>query len=348
MCAREKSRAEQISHGASPVCCVSSSCLFSRLSFLCSRFVCLLCAPPRCLLSCLWCMPGLVPPPARRIAASLCVAVCPGSRPLPLSPLHAQNHGSRHRNYHTGRQDKLPKEGTDGHRALHVRQQKRNRREREGEGGGGVEQNRSKGGRRAGDNRGSMRLTPSISSLRGVVCFCSSGTLTNGTKFDSSRDKGRPFQVRRRGGERARLCVCACCAGSSHSRLPLVSLSVSVSLSLPSVQFKLGLGQVIKGWDEGVAKLSKGERAKLTCSPDFAYVTTRAHTGGAQSLDPQRIVSGPALQRTVVCPAPCRSRMSHSCLCVCVCSVGLVWRWRCDSSERHPRLRRRTHLVPVN
>ena len=55
------------------------------------------------------------------------------------------------------------------------------------------------------------------------------GTLTDGTKFDSSRDRGKPFE------------------------------------------FTLGQGQVIKGWDEGVAQMSKGERAKLTCSPDYAY-----------------------------------------------------------------------------
>ena len=55
------------------------------------------------------------------------------------------------------------------------------------------------------------------------------GTLTDGKKFDSSRDRGEPFR------------------------------------------FTLGVGQVIKGWDEGVAKLSKGERAKLTISPDFGY-----------------------------------------------------------------------------
>lgn len=55
------------------------------------------------------------------------------------------------------------------------------------------------------------------------------GTLTNGTKFDSSRDRGKPFK------------------------------------------FTLGAGEVIKGWDEGVSKMSKGQRAKLTCSPDFAY-----------------------------------------------------------------------------
>jgi FKBP-type peptidyl-prolyl cis-trans isomerase len=55
------------------------------------------------------------------------------------------------------------------------------------------------------------------------------GTLENGTKFDSSRDRGKPFV------------------------------------------FKIGLGQVIKGWDEGVAQMSKGQRAKLTISSDYGY-----------------------------------------------------------------------------
>ena len=55
------------------------------------------------------------------------------------------------------------------------------------------------------------------------------GTLTNGSQFDSSRDRGKPFK------------------------------------------FKLGAGQVIKGWDEGVAQMSVGQRAKLTCSPDYGY-----------------------------------------------------------------------------
>ncbi|KAK3794527.1 hypothetical protein RRG08_003678 [Elysia crispata] len=36
-------------------------------------------------------------------------------------------------------------------------------------------------------------------------------------------------------------------------------------------KFRIGKGEVIKGWDEGVSKMSKGERAKLVCSPDFAY-----------------------------------------------------------------------------
>ena len=29
--------------------------------------------------------------------------------------------------------------------------------------------------------------------------------------------------------------------------------------------------KVIKGWDEGVAQLSVGQRANLTCTPDYAY-----------------------------------------------------------------------------
>lgn len=62
------------------------------------------------------------------------------------------------------------------------------------------------------------------------------GTLTNGKKFDSSKDRGRPFK------------------------------------------FKIGKGEVIRGWDEGVAKMSVGERAKLTCSPDYGY-GARGHPG---------------------------------------------------------------------
>lgn len=66
--------------------------------------------------------------------------------------------------------------------------------------------------------------------------FCSTGTLTSGKKFDSSRDRGQPFK------------------------------------------FKIGCGEVIKGWDQGVAQMSIGERARLTCSPDFAY-GSRGHPG---------------------------------------------------------------------
>lgn len=55
------------------------------------------------------------------------------------------------------------------------------------------------------------------------------GTLADGTKFDSSVDRGQPFKV------------------------------------------KIGVGQVIRGWDEGVPQMSLGERAILRISADFAY-----------------------------------------------------------------------------
>lgn len=62
------------------------------------------------------------------------------------------------------------------------------------------------------------------------------GTLADGSKFDSSRDRGKPFK------------------------------------------FRIGKGEVIRGWDEGVAQMSVGQRAKLVCSPDFAY-GSRGHPG---------------------------------------------------------------------
>ena len=35
--------------------------------------------------------------------------------------------------------------------------------------------------------------------------------------------------------------------------------------------FSVGLGQVIKGWDESVIDMSIGEIARIHCSPDYAY-----------------------------------------------------------------------------
>jgi len=55
------------------------------------------------------------------------------------------------------------------------------------------------------------------------------GRLTNGTKFDSSVDRGRPFE------------------------------------------FKIGVGQVIKGWDEGVMSMKVGGKRTLTIPPDLGY-----------------------------------------------------------------------------
>jgi FKBP-type peptidyl-prolyl cis-trans isomerase len=55
------------------------------------------------------------------------------------------------------------------------------------------------------------------------------GWLTDGTKFDSSRDRGQPFS------------------------------------------FPIGQGQVIPGWDEGVAGMKVGGRRKLLIPPNLGY-----------------------------------------------------------------------------
>src|SRR3954470_14378241 len=55
------------------------------------------------------------------------------------------------------------------------------------------------------------------------------GTLTNGSKFDSSRDRGEGFR------------------------------------------FSLGAGEVIRGWDEGVAGMKVGGMRKRTVPPELGY-----------------------------------------------------------------------------
>ncbi len=55
------------------------------------------------------------------------------------------------------------------------------------------------------------------------------GHLTDGTKFDSSYDRGQP------------------------------------------IEFHLGAGEVIKGWDQGIEGMKVGGKRKLTIPPELAY-----------------------------------------------------------------------------
>ena len=37
------------------------------------------------------------------------------------------------------------------------------------------------------------------------------------------------------------------------------------------LEFELGVGMVIKGWDEGIQQLKKGQKATIICPPDYGY-----------------------------------------------------------------------------
>ena len=84
--------------------------------------------------------------------------------------------------------------------------------------------------------------------LGGTVIVHYVGTLTDGSKFDSSRDRGEKFEFTLGKGE-----------------IYLFHCFVVFVLIL------LLLGNVIKGWDIGVASMKRGELAVLYCKPDYAY-----------------------------------------------------------------------------
>lgn len=41
--------------------------------------------------------------------------------------------------------------------------------------------------------------------------------------------------------------------------------------------FKLGRGEVIRGWDVGVAGMKVGSKRRITCPPNMAYGAKGAH-----------------------------------------------------------------------
>jgi peptidylprolyl isomerase len=71
--------------------------------------------------------------------------------------------------------------------------------------------------------------TGALAKAGDTVSVHYTGTLTDGTKFDSSRDRGEP------------------------------------------IEFPLGQGRVIKGWDEGISKLHVGDQAILIIPPTIGY-----------------------------------------------------------------------------
>ncbi len=71
------------------------------------------------------------------------------------------------------------------------------------------------------------------------------GTLTDGKKFDSSLDRGKP------------------------------------------ISFVLGVGQVIKGWDQGILGMTVGEKKKLTIPPELGYADHEIPDGNGGILIPK-------------------------------------------------------------
>ena len=89
------------------------------------------------------------------------------------------------------------------------------------------------------------------------------GTLkSDGSQFDSSRSRGRPFKFVIGIGQVQQYASTSYCI----SVLPKARLTVRI------VNFCVYITmQVIKGWDEGVAKMSLGEKARLEITSDYGY-----------------------------------------------------------------------------
>lgn len=77
-----------------------------------------------------------------------------------------------------------------------------------------------------------------------IVIVHYTGRFENGEKFDSSLDRGRPFE------------------------------------------FRIGMGQVIKGWDEGVLSMKAGGKRKLTIPGELGYGKNGISQGGKTIIPP--------------------------------------------------------------
>eukprot|EP01079_Euglenida_sp_SAG-EU17-18_P010897 gene10897-1980_t len=85
------------------------------------------------------------------------------------------------------------------------------------------------------------------------------GTLANGNKFDSSRDS--PYDRRPPPVPDTALMLTPPCSPGGHPCLHRGT----------PFDFTIGVGQVIKGWDEGVMRMSVGERSMITIQPAWGY-----------------------------------------------------------------------------